>query len=127
MGSACCSYQDVELAKSESQDALGIRSQNPNIEKFFQDPNPAEITTKSSLKNINLSIDIPVAWEYEPVLIKTLYSEEVIDLRAHVENSMVDHGLDYNDRLSDAFVTEVLNDEFFGQITRSPLLKKAFY
>ena len=127
MGSACCSYQDVELAKSESQDALGIRSQNPNIEKFFQDPNPAEITTKSSLKNINLSIDIPVAWEYEPVLIKTLYSEEVIDLRAHVENSMVDHGLDYNDRLSEAFVTEVLNDEFFGQITRSPLLKKAFY
>ena len=127
MGSACCSYQDVELAKSESQDALGIRSQNPNIEKFFQDPNPAEITTKSSLKNINLSIDIPVAWEYEPVLIKTLYSEEAIDLRGHVENSMVDHGLDYNDRLSEAFVTEVLNDEFFGQITRSPLLKKAFY
>ena len=127
MGSACCSYQDVELAKSESQDAIGIRSQNPNIEKFFSEPNPAEITTKSSLKNINLSIDIPVAWEYEPVLIKTLYSDDKIDLRAHIENNMVDHGLDYNDKLSAEFVNEVLDDEFFGQITRSMLLKKVFY
>ena len=79
------------------------------------------------LKNINLSIDIPVAWEYEPVLIKTLYSDDKIDLRAHIENNMVDHGLDYNDKLSAEFVNEVLDDEFFGQMTKSMLLKKVFY
>ena len=61
---------------------------------------PGKYETKSSFKNLNLSIDIPVAWEYEPVPIKTLYNNEKIDLRAYIENKMVDYGLDYNDRLS---------------------------
>lgn len=71
-------------------------------------------TSKSSFKNVNLSIDIPVAWEYEPVLIKTLYSDDKIDLRGHIENRMVDYGFDYNDRLSAEFVNEVLNEDFFS-------------
>ena len=103
MGGTCCSYQDAELTHSISQDAIGISNQNPNMEKFIQEQGAhttAENTTKSSFKNLNLSIDIPVAWEYEPVPIKTLYSNEKVDLRAHIENKMVDYGLDYNDRLS---------------------------
>ena len=103
MGGTCCSYQDAELAHSISQDAIGISNQNPNMEKFIQEQGAqttAETTAKSSFKNLNLSIDIPVAWEYEPVPIKTLYNDEKIDLRAHIENKMVDYGLDYNDRLS---------------------------
>ena len=103
MGGTCCSYQDAELAHSISQDAIGISNQNPNMEKFIQEQGAqttAETTAKSSFKNLNLSIDIPVAWEYEPVPIKALYNDEKIDLRAHIENKMVDYGLDYNDRLS---------------------------
>ena len=48
------------------------------------------------------------------MLIKTLYSDDKIDLRGHIENRMVDYGFDYNDRLSAEFVNEVLNEDFFS-------------
>ena len=60
-----------------------------------------------------LSIDIPVAWEYEPVIVKSIYGDSKVDLRKYIENKMVDHGLEFNDRLSSDFVDEVLDDEFF--------------
>ena len=48
---------------------------------------------------MGLSIDIPVAWEYEPVFVKTMYGDTRVDLRNFIENKMVDHGLEYNDKL----------------------------
>ena len=127
MGSACCSYNDDESTADENQSAKSISKQDPNMQKFdqepscktYQEPQTATATTRGSYKNLNLSIDIPVAWEYEPVLIKTMYSDEKIDLRVLIENKMVDYGLDFNDRLPVGFVNEVLNDDFFGQITSS--------
>ena len=68
-------------------------------------------TTNKSMKG--LSIDIPVAWEYEPVFVKSMYGDSKIDLRNYMENKMVDHGLEFNDKLSKEFVDEALDDEFF--------------
>ena len=60
-----------------------------------------------------LSIDIPVAWEYEPVFVKT-FGDQKVDLRNYIENKMVDYGLEFNDKLPLEFIEEVLDDDFFG-------------
>ena len=74
-----------------------------------------------------MSIDIPVAWEYEPVYVKTIYGDSKMDLRKYIENKMVDHGLDFNDKLTPEFIDEVLDDEFFDQFSKTDKLKLTFF
>ena len=61
---------------------------------------------------LGLSIEIPIAWEYEPVFVKTLQGDK-LELRSYIENGMVNRGFDYNDRLPADFVSEVLDKDFF--------------
>ena len=70
---------------------------------------------------LGLSIEIPIAWEYEPVFVETLQGDR-LDLRSHIENLMVQKGLDYNDRLTVEFVREALSKDFFRQLSRSATL-----
>ena len=36
---------------------------------------------------------------------------------------MVDYGLEFNDRLTDDFVSDILDDEFFDQFSKTSALK----
>ena len=43
-----------------------------------------------------------------------MYGNSKVDLRQYIENKMVDHGIEFNDRLPIEFVEEILDDEFFN-------------
>ena len=107
MGTVCCTGCDVELQQCDSQDAVGILNQNPNMAVFIAKSQPEDTSNK-----LGLSIEIPIAWEYEPVFVKTLQGDK-LELRSYIENGMVDRGFDYNDKLPTEFVSEVLDKDFF--------------
>ena len=47
-------------------------------------------------------------------------------MRSYIEQKMVDYGLEFNDKLSAEFVSEVLDTEFFGRLSKSAKLEKTW-
>ena len=111
MGNCCAGEYDLNHSDVEGN---SIKSQ-PSMDYLHSKDRGTKSTadgSKGGLRGTNLSIDIPVAWEYEPVMVQS-HGGKKVDLRAHIENKMVDYELDFNDRLPDEMLNEVLNEEFF--------------
>ena len=89
MGNCCAGEYD--LHNKEDLEGNSIKSQ-PSMDYLHRDDRNTKSTADGSkgLRNTNLSIDIPVAWEYEPVMVNS-HGGQKIDLRAHIENKMVDY------------------------------------
>ena len=82
MGTVCCSCNGGEI-ELQQNDSHSILHQDPNMASFM---NKYEQEVASN--KLGLSIEIPIAWEYEPVYVETLQGDR-LDLRAHIENLMV--------------------------------------